>query len=96
MLKSLSSDKHFVATAVCILYKNKAVKDIDITHVTFRKLSDDDIYNYLDTSKPYDKAGSYGIQDKGFDFAINVEGELDNVIGFPTKLFKKLLSDITD
>ena len=90
MLKSLSNDTHFVATAVCIIYDRKTLKDIDLTYVTFRNLSDSDILNYIKSKKPFDKAGSYGIQDEGFDFATNVEGELDNVIGFPLKLFRKL------
>ena len=92
MLKNLSDDVHFVATAVCLICNDKILKDIELTHVTFRKLSDNDINNYIESKNPLDKAGSYGIQDDGFDFAIKVEGELDNVIGFPMKLFKKLYS----
>ncbi|MBR1617880.1 Maf family protein, partial [bacterium] len=42
--------------------------------------------------KPFDKAGSYGIQDEGFDFAIKLQGNLDCVIGFPVTLFKNLLT----
>ncbi len=94
MLKSLNNDTHFVATAVCLIYGNKIIKDIELTNVTFRKLEDSDIYNYIDSKNPLDKAGSYGIQDEGFDFALSIEGELDNVIGFPMKLFKKLYSSI--
>ena len=95
MLKALSDNKHFVATSVCLINsKGKVVKDTEITSVTFRKLTEDDIDSYILYHNPLDKAGSYGIQDKGFDFAVNVEGELDNVIGFPSKLFKKLLVSI--
>ncbi len=92
MLKSLSNKKHFVTTSICIIGLNeKILKDTDITYVTFRKLSDDDIDSYILYHNPLDKAGSYGIQDKSFDFAIKIEGELDNVIGFPIKLFAKML-----
>lgn len=90
MLKSLSNNTHFVVTAVSLIKNDKVLKDIEITYVTFRKLSDNEIINYIDTKNPLDKAGSYGIQDKGFDFSIKINGELDNVIGFPIKLFKKL------
>ena len=90
-LKNLSDKTHFVATSVCLMNKNKTLKDTQITYVTFRKLSDSDILNYIETSKPFDKAGSYGIQDEGFNFASKVKGELDNVIGFPLKLFKRML-----
>ena len=94
MLKSLSNDTHFVATAVCLIKKGKILKDIEITHVTFRKLSDEEIKNYIELKNPLDKAGSYGIQDEGFDFATNIDGEIDNVIGFPVKLFLKLYDNI--
>ena len=90
MLESLSNNTHFVATAVCIIKNNKVLSDIEITYVTFRSLSNEEIVNYLNSKKPYDKAGSYGIQDEGFDFAISINGELDNVIGFPINLFEKL------
>ena len=96
ILKSLSNDTHFVATAVCLIKNEKIFKDIEITYVTFRELSDEDIKNYINLKKPLDKAGSYGIQDEGFNFAIKVDGELDNVIGFPIKLFKRLLANIND
>lgn len=93
MLKSLSNKTHFVATSVCLISSNsKILKNTDITNVTFRKLKDEEIDSYILYHNPLDKAGSYGIQDKGFNFAINVEGELDNVIGFPLKLFENMLS----
>ncbi len=93
-LKSLSSKTHFVATSFCILYfsnsQNKitTLKDTQITTVTFRKLENDEILNYINTKNPLDKAGSYGIQDENFDFAIKIKGEYENIVGFPIKLFK--------
>ena len=91
MLKSLSDKKHFVATSVCLISSKGVIKkDTDTTYVIFRKLSDDEIDSYILYHNPLDKAGSYGIQDKNFNFAIKVDGELDNVIGFPMKLFEKL------
>ena len=62
----------------------------------FKKLNKEDIENYIDTQKPFDKAGSYGIQDKDFNFANKINGDIDNVIGFPIKLFEKLLKKITN
>ncbi len=94
MLLNLSDKEHFVATSICIIYKNKILCDTQKTYVTFRKLDLEDIEKYIDTKKPYDKAGSYGIQDDGFDFAIKIKGDLDNVIGFPVKLFEKMLNKI--
>ena len=93
MLLNLSGKTHFVATAVCLITSNGVtVKDIELTYVTFRKLSYEEIFEYVNRANPLDKAGSYGIQDEGFDFASSVDGEIDNVIGFPIKLFKKMLS----
>lgn len=92
MLSNLSDNTHFVATSICLVKENKILKDTQKTFVTFRKLEDEEIINYIKTKHPLDKAGSYGIQDENFDFNINLNGELDNVIGFPLKLFKKLLS----
>lgn len=92
MLHSLSDKTHFVATSICLLSDNQILKNTDITYVTFRKLNDNEIINYIETNNPLDKAGSYGIQDKNFNFAIKIKGELDNVIGFPLKMFEKMLA----
>ncbi|MBQ4646508.1 MAG: septum formation protein Maf [Candidatus Gastranaerophilales bacterium] len=91
MLDELSNKTHFVATSICLMYQNQVVKGVEKTFVTFRKLEKEEIENYINTKNPLDKAGSYGIQDEGFDFAIKLSGELDNVIGFPMKLFKEYL-----
>ena len=92
ILNSLSNKTHFVATSICVLYQDKIIKDTEITKVTFRKLSDYDIKNYIETKKPFDKAGSYAIQDEGFDFVVNIDGCYDNVVGLPLKLVEKHLS----
>jgi len=94
MLLNLSNKTHFVASAICLMYKNQIIKANEKTFVTFRKLSKNEIENYLEIKKPYDKAGAYGIQDENFNFAQKINGELDNVIGFPMKLFKQKLSEI--
>lgn len=95
ILKSLSGKTHFVATGVEVLYKNDNILqesfDISKTYVTFRNLDDKEILKYIDEKKPYDKAGSYGIQDEGFDFHIKVKGDMDNVIGLPMGIIKKYI-----
>jgi len=95
ILEGLSNKTHFVATSICLIYHNKVLRKTEKTYVTFRELSKNDILNYIENKKPYDKAGSYGIQDEGFDFVIKLSGELDNVIGFPMKLFKACLAKIS-
>ena len=96
MLKSLNNKTHFVATSICLIESEKIIKDTQKTFVTFRKYIDKEIENYIKTCNPLDKAGSYGIQDNGFDFAIKIQGELDNVIGFPLKLFKTHFKSINE
>ena len=94
MLQKLSSRTHLVASAVCIMNKDILIKDSAFSYVAFRKLSDNDIKNYILCKHPFDKAGSYGIQDENFDFAIKIAGELNNIIGFPRKLFEKMYTNI--
>ncbi|MCQ2609270.1 MAG: Maf family protein [Lachnospiraceae bacterium] len=99
ILNNLSDNTHFVATGVQIahIFDRKIIdikNDIEKTYVTFRKLSKDDINDYIKKSKPLDKAGAYGIQDDGFDFVTHIDGNIDNVIGFPMTLFHTLLNTI--
>ncbi len=92
MLMDLSDKTHFVATSICLMFKGQVLKATEKTFVTFKNLSKDDILNYIQNFQPFDKAGSYGIQDEGFDFVVDIKGELDNVIGFPLRLFKEQLN----
>ena len=107
ILKRLSGSTHFVETCVFILkLKNDSISDnkkhsydtylydVDRTYVTFRELSVFEIEEYIKTFKPLDKAGAYGIQDNNFDFVAKIEGDKDNVIGFPMELFERLLKEI--
>ena len=91
ILKSLSGKTHIVASSICVMKGDDVKVAHEITKVTFRRLNDKEIQDYIDRCNPLDKAGSYGIQDEGFDFAIKVEGNIDNVIGFPMKAFKRII-----
>lgn len=91
ILKSLSGKTHIVASSVCVMRDDDMKVAHEITKVTFRELSDKEIEEYIDRCNPLDKAGSYGIQDEDFDFAVKVEGNLDNVIGFPMKAFNSIV-----
>lgn len=96
MLRLLSGKTHYVMTGVAIkdTGNGREYMSHDITYVTFNELSDYQIYNYIDNMKPYDKAGSYGIQELPEDFVKKIDGEIDNVIGFPTKILIKMLKEI--
>ena len=93
MLSDLSGKKHFVVTALTVLDSDtkKVFSDIVKTYVTFCNLSEELIRKYIKEKKPLDKAGSYGIQEMGPEFIAQVEGDLENVIGLPTKALKELL-----
>ncbi|MBN1252589.1 MAG: septum formation protein Maf [Bacteroidales bacterium] len=92
MLKKLSGKKHKVITGVCIssINKNKCFKAT--SKVYFNKLTDREIEYYIDKYKPFDKAGSYGIQEWiGFIAIKKIKGSFYNVMGLPIqKLYKEL------
>ena len=94
ILKSLSGKRHRVISAVCICKDGEYQVKSDTTYVKFRDLTDEEIENYINERKPYDKAGSYGIQDEKFDFVEYIEGSMDNVVGFPIETFKEMLAGL--
>lgn len=93
MLKALSGRSHEVITAVTLrdLEHFKTVTDSTIVH--FRELTDAEIDYYLDTYKPYDKAGAYGVQEWiGYAAITRIEGSFYNVMGFPVhKVYDELI-----
>lgn len=93
MLKSLSGKTHKVCTGVCIKSIEKEVLFSDFTSVTYKPLSTDEIEYYIKHFKPFDKAGSYGIQEWiGFIGIEKIEGCYYNVMGLPlSKLYQELL-----
>lgn len=94
MLKLLSGREHQVITAVTIR-DFKREKTFSVTsNVFFKQLSDKEIDYYIDTYKPFDKAGAYGIQEWiGYIGITGIEGSFYNVMGFPTQRFHDELLD---
>lgn len=76
MLKKLSGRCHTVMTGVAVIdaVKNKRVTKAVSTKVWFKKLSDEEIKEYVKTSEPLDKAGGYGIQGKAAVFVKRIKG----------------------
>lgn len=97
MLSMLSDRTHQVYTGVCIIYRGKGSKQVEIfserTDVTFYPLAAFEIKDYIGTGDPLDKAGAYGIQGP---FAIHVReinGDYNNVVGLPiAKLYQTMKS----
>jgi tetrapyrrole methylase family protein/MazG family protein len=87
MLKRLSGRKHCVYTGV-------AVNDYcfyEKTEVTFHDLSDNEINDYIETGEPFDKAGAYGIQEKGMLLVKSIKGDFYNVMGLPISRLTRVL-----
>ncbi|HVN90707.1 MAG TPA: nucleoside triphosphate pyrophosphatase [Candidatus Binataceae bacterium] len=86
MLRMLSGATHTVVTAFAVASEARIVEKAPIiARVTFHSLSQETIDAYIETGEPFDKAGSYGIQDRGADFIAAVEGSRDTVMGLPVK-----------
>lgn len=87
MLKLLSGRSHKVITAVTIRDRIKTSTSGDTAIVHFKELTDNEIYYYIDTFKPYDKAGAYGIQEWIGYIGINkIEGSYFTIMGFPVHM----------
>jgi septum formation protein len=85
MLQQLSGKSHAVNTAVELFYKGKLERISCFTEVFFKELKEYQIDYYISQFNPFDKAGSYGIQDWIGLVAINkIEGSYTNVVGLPT------------
>jgi septum formation protein len=97
MLQDLSGDMHEVITSVCFTSKEFQRTIHDTTKVWFKELTDAEIDYYLHNYKPYDKAGSYGVQEWiGYIAIDRLEGSYFNVMGLPTRLVYKTLFELTE
>lgn len=95
MLKELSSNSHDVISGVTLKSAEKEVSFYEVTKVYFDHLSDSLIEHYIDNYEPYDKAGSYGIQDWIGKVAIKgIEGDYYNVMGLPLNALLKKISEV--
>ena len=93
ILSQLSGKTHEVITGFGILKKDavRSVFEHALTRVSFRKLNRDEIYAYIYTGEPFDKAGGYGAQGFGSLLIERVDGCFFNVVGLPlSKLFMTL------
>jgi len=85
ILKKLSNKPHLVMTGFTVIDTKTGrtiTKSVE-TKVYFKKLTTNEIDNYVKSGEPLDKAGAYGIQEKGAIFIEKIEGDYSNVIGLP-------------
>lgn len=93
ILKMLSGRVHNVHTGVAIHYGGGVFSGVHTSKVRFYELSDDEIYSYIDTGEPMDKAGAYGIQGIGGKYVAEFEGEFESIMGLSLSLTKRLMDE---
>lgn len=85
VLRHLSGKQHAVYTAVAMRYNGKQHSFVEMTEVWFNEFEDADIDYYVSQYKPFDKAGSYGIQEWIGRIGVSkINGSYENVMGLPT------------
>lgn len=93
MLKEESGKEQIVLSSYTYLSKDKEISRTVKTRLWFNNLSEEEIIEYVDTYKPLDKAGAYGIQDEA-GLIKKIEGSYDNVMGLPTEDIAKVVFGI--
>ena len=95
MLKNLQGNKHTVYTGLFVLVNKNGKKEKIITHsktdVYFRKVTDEEITEYINSENTLDKAGSYAIQGKAREFVEKIEGNIETVIGLDIEKLRRIL-----
>ncbi len=93
MLKLLSGNTHSVYTGFTIIHTSdkSVITDFEKSDVTFKKLTDQEITDYVSTGDPMDKAGAYSIQGIASSFVDNLSGDYNNVVGLPIYKLSKYL-----
>ena len=95
MLRALSGRTHQVTTGVCMVAKDQDRRFSVTTDVTFKQLTDEEISYYVQTYKPYDKAGAYGIQEWiGCIGVTGLSGSYYNVMGLPIQRIYQVLKSL--
>lgn len=96
MLAMLAGRTHQVMTGVAVMDAStgKILTRVEVTRVWFRRLTREEIVAYVATKEPLDKAGAYGIQDKGALLVEKIEGCYFNVVGLPLSLLREMLKDL--
>lgn len=93
-LKRLSGETHTVISGFCLKTDDQEFIDSEITYVTFKDLTDSEIEKYIAKNSVESYAGAYAIQGEAKEFVENVEGEIENVIGFPLVKIKNVLENL--
>ncbi|MCI5727618.1 MAG: Maf-like protein [Clostridium sp.] len=98
MLKLLSGNMHRVYTGIAVINMKtgKILNDSEMTEVYFSDIDDEEIFEYIKSKEPMDKAGAYGIQGKGGVFINKINGCYYNVVGLPLNKLNNMLKKIVN
>lgn len=95
MILALSGKTHQVVTAVTIKTNQETITKSDVAAVTFAEISRGEALQYIQQYSPFDKAGSYGIQEwLGMAKIVSITGSFYTIMGLPTHLVYQILKDI--
>jgi septum formation protein len=83
ILRLLSGNTHEIVTGFTVIKGNKSITKHVISKVRFKKMTEAEIKAYIATGEPMDKAGGYGIQERGSLFIESIDGDYFNVVGLP-------------
>ena len=93
MLTALQGRRHTVCTGVTVRQGSRFLTRSEATDVTFRPASRETLLRYIATGEPMDKAGAYGLQERGVLLVERVDGDFSNVIGLPLPLLERMLAE---
>lgn len=94
MIRKLQGREHEVITAVSLSYNGKTLTDCERSSVFFAPMTESEIEFYISLNESLDKAGAYAVQGKGALFIEKIDGSYFNVVGFPTRLFYKMITKL--
>lgn len=99
-LQELRNGKHEVVTSICVLCeikgKYKEQVDCDVTEVTLKPITDEEIMKWIDTNKAYDKAGGYAVQSEFSVYIEKINGNFFSTVGLPIHKLYDMLKNIND
>lgn len=96
MLSNLRGEDFYVLTGMVVTQGDNLDNEkfcCVVTRAKMKQFSDNDIERYIQTGEPLDKAGAFGIQERGVILFEEIQGSYSNVVGLPLVEFVKLLSD---
>lgn len=94
MLQQLSGRMHQVITGVCVLNQGVSTTFFNSSDVVFNEMTDEEIWKYIKSKEPMDKAGAYGIQGIGGCFIKEIKGDFYSIMGLPLSSLYKILINI--